>query len=140
MSTAINSRLRRAAGYGLVGATGIPVDLGVVWLATAISIPGLLASLAGYQVAVTWNYLWQRRYVYRSTASLAREFVRYLGADALGAIARISVVAIILHLAVVPSGGARVVPAAVVASAVGILAGFIATFGAADTLVFDTTQ
>lgn len=140
MSILNRARARRAAGYGLVGITGVPVDLAVVWLAaTVAALPAMVATLAGYQVAVTWNYICQRRYVYRSQQPIPREFARYLGADLLGAVARVAVVALLVHAVGVPSTVTAVVPGVVIASAAGIAAGFVATFATADTLVFDTT-
>lgn len=141
MSTGYDSRLKRLAGYGAIGATGIPVDLAVVWATALAGLPALAASIVGYQVAVTWNYAWQRRLVFGSTRSVLREFGEYVLADLAGGLMRVGVVTgLLVTGSLTPAVSRTRVPAAVLASAVGIAAAFLVTFALADHYVFNTSE
>ena len=126
MST-VTPLVRRAAKYGVVGITGIPIDLGIVWLASQLHAHWLVATLAGYLAAVTWNYNWHRRLVYHSDSRLLLEYLRYCGADVSGAAIRLLVVAILITRT--PFG-------VVFASFAGITAAAGIKFGLAERYVF----
>jgi len=84
------SALPRPVRYLGVGATGVPVDVGVTLLvATVVGI--LPAQAAGWAVAATWNWIWNASLTWDGDHSV-REWVRYLGVDAVRLAVRVGVV------------------------------------------------
>ena len=82
--------LPRPVRYLGVGATGVPVDVGVTLLvATVVGI--LPAQAAGWAVAATWNWFWNASVTWDGDRS-PREWLRYLGVDAGRLAVRIGVV------------------------------------------------
>jgi putative flippase GtrA len=133
------ARLKRLAGYAAVGATGIGVDLAVVQTTRALGIHWLLAVFLAYQTAMTWNFALQRRYVWHSTGSLVREYLRYFVVDVGAFGVRAAVVWATLDLTN-PWDAMPYVPApidpAVPASLLGIMAAVLVGFEGAEAFVF----
>lgn len=134
------AKVRRMVGYGAVGATGVVVDLAVVEAGALLGIHYLLAVVAAYHVAMTWNFTWQRRFVYRATAgNVVRQFVRYYIVDSSAFLVRVGIVIVTVDLAspwlALPYVPYPIGPA-VPASGVGILAAFLVRFQGTDELVF----
>lgn len=133
-------RLRRLVGFGLVGASGIVVDGGLVALWTAAGVHYLLANAAGYGTAVTWNFLLNYRYVWgRPEGPLLEMYRDYLAADAVLFAVRVGVVVGLVELVGVPDVDVLDVTVAgeVLASLVGIGVVAAATFWVAENHVFD---
>jgi len=134
------ARLKRMVGYGAVGVTGIGVDLSIV---EALSLAGahwLLAVAAGYQVAMTWNFVWQRQLVFKATeGNIVRQYLRYLVVDVSALVVRVATVWLLVDYAS-PFDALPYIPypiaAAVPASLVGIALAFLIGFAGTDTVVF----
>lgn len=50
--------------FNLVGAAGIGVQLGILWLLTALRIQYLLATTLAVEAAVVHNFLWHERFTW----------------------------------------------------------------------------
>jgi putative flippase GtrA len=134
------AKLRRMAGYGTVGATGIVVDLALVEGLIRLGAHHLFAIAVAYQLAMTWNFALQRRFVYQATAGNAlRQYLRYLTVDVSAFAIRAGVVIATVDLTspwlALPYVPGHVAPA-VPASFVGIVLAFIVGFQGTDTVVF----
>ena len=131
--------LKRFVGYGLVGATGIGVDLAVVQGTRLLGAHWLLAVALAYQTAMTWNFALQRRFVWHSTGSVVREYIRYFAVDVGAFGVRAAVVWATIDLSN-PWDAMPYVPApidpAVPASLLGIACAVVVGFAGAETLVF----
>ena len=133
-------RLKRMVGYGFVGLSGVAVDLGMVQALRGLGLHYLPTILLSYQLAMTWNFIWQRQLVFRATAGNAvRQYLRYFVVDISAFIVRAGVVVLTVDvttpwdaLPYVPTPLAPAVPA----SAVGIGLAFLVGFAGTDTLVF----
>jgi len=133
------ARCKRLVGYALVGGMGIGVDLAVVQGTRMLGVHWLLAVALAYQTAMTWNFALQRRYVWHSSGSLLREYVRYFVVDVGAFGVRAAVVWATLDLThpwdAMPYVPAPVDPA-VPASLLGIACAVLVGFAGAETLVF----
>lgn len=133
------AKLRRLVGYGAVGATGIAVDLaitqGLIWA----GVHHLVAIVVAYQLAMTYNFALQRRFVYRATGNWLRQYLRYIVVDAGAFAIRVAVVVATVDLAepwmALPYVPGVIAPA-VPASFVGIALAFLIGFQGTDTIVF----
>jgi len=137
------SRLKRMIGYGLVGITGIPVDLAVVEAGHLLGVHYLLAIAVAYQVAMSWNFALQRRYVFNAAGNLIRQYIRYWIIDVIAFGVRAAVVwALVglwnpwLALPYIPDPIGPAVPASVI----GIAAAFVIGFGGTETVVFGESE
>lgn len=133
------AKLRRMAGYGAIGATGIVVDLVLVETLIRSGLHHLLAITIAYQAAMTYNFVLQRRLVYRASGNIIRQYLRYLFVDVSAFAVRVGVVVATVDLAspwlALPYVPGHVAPA-VPASFVGIVLAFIIGFSGTDTIVF----
>lgn len=107
--------------YGLVGGSGIPVDMAIVAGLLAIGMHHLVAQPLAWTVAMTWNFSLNWWFTFdRPDGSILRQWAGY-GAVQLGALAvRVAVVAVL-----VDGLGARVLPATLVGILLPALAGFL---------------
>lgn len=133
-------KLRRMVGYGAVGLTGIPVDLGILEGLSLLGVHHLLAICVSYLAAVLWNFTLQRKYVYGATAGNAvRQFIRYFTVDFSAFLVRAGTVVLTVD-ALAWWQGLPYIPTpidpAVPASAVGIVLAFIIGFQGTDEVVF----
>ena len=133
------SRLRRMVGYGAVGTTGIVVDLAIVEAGHLLGLHYLVAVAIAYQTAMTWNFVLQRRFVYRATGNALRQYIRYFIVDVLAFGVRAGIVIALvgvwnpwLALPYVPDPIGPAVPASII----GIAAAFVIGFGGTETVVF----
>lgn len=133
------AKVRRMAGYGAIGATGILVDLLLVESLIRAGAHHLLAITVAYQAAMTYNFLLQRRYVYGATGNILRQYLRYLFVDVSAFAVRAGVVIATVDLSspwqALPYVPGHVAPA-VPASFVGIVLAFLIGFHGTDTVVF----
>jgi len=133
-------KAKRMVGYGAIGLTGIPVDLGILEALSLLGVHHLIAICISYLIAMTWNFGLQRRYVYRAaTGNTIRQYVRYFFVDASAFAVRAGVVIVTVDalswwegLPYIPTP----IDPAVPASAVGIVLAFIIGFQGTDEIVF----
>lgn len=121
-------RARRAIVFAMIGTSGIVVDGGLTALALSVGVWYLVANVAGYVVAVTWNFILNYRVTWgKPDGSVWSMYVQYLSAD-LGLFAvRIAIVGGLVELL----GWSELA-----ASLVGIVTVAAATFWVAETVVF----
>jgi len=118
------SRIWRLLQYGAVGASGIPVDMAVVWLAfDGIGAHYLVAQVVAFAVAVSWNFSLNWLWTFdQPDGSLLRQFIGYVGIQ-LGALAaRVGVV-----FALVELGGVPVLVASFIGIVLPALLGYLAS-------------
>ncbi|UYM16089.1 GtrA family protein [Endozoicomonas euniceicola] len=73
--------VQRLVKFGLVGATGFVVDMGVYWLlSVALGIPHLVARGGSYWVAASWNWFWNRTFTFSHVEKRkkAPQWIKYL--------------------------------------------------------------
>jgi len=133
-------RLKRMVGYGAVGATGIVVDLLIVQVLRVAGLHYLLTIAISYQAAMTWNFHWQRRYVFHATkGNIIRQYIRYFWVDVSAFFVRAATVWALVDwtspLDALPYIPAPIKPA-VPASLFGIILAFLIGFAGTDTFVF----
>lgn len=84
--------LRRLPGFLVVGASGVLVNTGALWLFTDLAGLHYLASaIAATQISTTWNFIWHERLVFHQSAHPSRmpgRYVRYLGVNNLALLLR----------------------------------------------------
>lgn len=83
--------LSKLPRFALVGVTGIPVNLGVMALALYVGAPVDLASIAGIEVSIAWNYSWHEMWTFKTRFSgglrgILRRYVGYHLSVLLGAL------------------------------------------------------
>ena len=77
--------------FAIVGVTGIPVNLGVMALALTSGAPVDIASLAGIEASIAWNYTWHELWTFKTTfkgglRGVVGRYVGYHVSVALGAL------------------------------------------------------
>ncbi|AMO56270.1 GtrA family protein [Endozoicomonas montiporae] len=73
--------VHRLVKFGLVGATGFVVDMGIYWLmSVALGIPHLVARGGSYWVAASWNWYWNRTFTFNHVvkSKKAPQWIKYL--------------------------------------------------------------
>ena len=121
-------RVDRVLKFAATGASGIPVDFGIVALVYSLGASWLLANVAGYVVAVTWNFSWNYLWTWeRPDGSIARMYRQYLGADIPLFFVRALIVGALIDVAEVP---------VLLSTLVGILVVAAATFVLAELVIF----
>ena len=79
--------------FALVGASGVVVDLTLLaMLWKVLSVPYPVARAAAIWAAMTWNFVWNRRWTfsYASTGSLVGQYVGFCASCLLGAVLNLS--------------------------------------------------
>lgn len=117
--------------FGIVGASGVPVDTAVVYLCrTTLGI--YAAGAIAYLVAATWTFTFNRLWTFAAVAegSVVRQWVAFLGANLSGMVLNRGMFFLLVTVSVV----CRDHP--VLAVAAGSLAGMFANFFATRRLVF----
>jgi putative flippase GtrA len=143
------NRALRFLGYGAIGVTGIPIDMLITNSVAAAGAHYVLATLVGYTVAMSWNFVWQRRYVFGTGGNALREYIRYLGVDVTSAAVRTGVVVALMagvtrETALFAARAGRLLPLltahsiepVTVASLAGIGVAFVVGFLLTDAFVF----
>ena len=145
-------RWTRAVGYTAVGASGIPVDMLATNTVAGLGGHYLVATVAGYLLALTWNFSLQRRYVFDGGEAIIPEYLNYIAVDGVAAALRIGVVVSLLQgvsreTAILATRTGRLVPLldggsiapVTVASLAGIAVASAVGFLLTDTFVFGGT-
>ena len=117
--------------FGIVGASGVPVDTAVVYLCRT-SLGLYAAGAIAYLVAATWTFAFNRLWTFseHSEGNVFRQWAAFLGANLSGMVLNRGA----FFLLVTFSATCRAYP--VIAVAAGSLAGMFANFFATRRLVF----
>jgi putative flippase GtrA len=128
--------MTRFLRFNLVGAGGIAVQLGMIWLlAHRLGMPPGLSTAVGVGTAVLHNYLWHRAWTWRDrprTTSGAIEFLMFAGAN--GLVSLVGNVIVVTALTSITRIGAAP------ASLVGIAICGVVNYWLADRAVFVARQ
>ncbi|MEM2224169.1 MAG: glycosyltransferase family 2 protein [Acidilobaceae archaeon] len=124
--------LSRISKFAVVGASGIPVNLGVMALMLALGSPVDIASLAGIESSIAWNYLWHEvwtfKYMFRGgVKGVASRFVGYHVSVILGAATQYAVMRILYTILSLNP---------LIGQLLGIIAGFIVNYTIARRIVW----
>ena len=123
--------VRRLLAFNLVGALGIAVQLGCVWLLTHLAhVPGSVAAAAGVALTVAHNFAWHRNWTWRDRRSGTRAFARFVLSN--GAVSLLGSVGIVAAL------GWALGAEPVAANAVAIAVCGLVNFWLGDAYVFQT--
>lgn len=122
--------LTRFMQFGLIGASGVLVNLGILTLALSLGFTELPALTAGIVVSVVTNFLLNRRYTfaYARSGDIRKQFLGFALASAVGGALQLSTSAMMLRMY---SGLAPQL-----AALVGVAAGFLFNFAANRFVVF----
>jgi putative flippase GtrA len=124
------NRLARFVSFNVVGALGVTVQLGFLWLLTRVAVVHyLIATPVAVAAALVHNFIWHRWWTWRDRcAPVATTFARFaLANGAVSLAGNLSVMAVLV-------GGAHANP--VVANAVAITVCGVLNFWLADSMVF----
>ena len=117
--------------FGIVGASGVPVDAAVVYICRD-SLGIYAAGAVSYLVAATWTFALNRLWTFSAHAggNVVRQWLAFLGANLSGLVLNRGA----FFLLVTVSATCRAYP--ILAVAAGALAGMFANFFATRRLVF----
>ncbi len=74
--------VKRLLKFGLVGASGFLVDMGVyTLLSVALGVPHLVARGSSYWVSASWNWFWNRTFTFSNVEKTKKlpQWGKYLG-------------------------------------------------------------
>jgi putative flippase GtrA len=118
--------IQRAVKFGITGFTGYLVHMGA--LAAAVELlgaPPLLGAVAGFSLAMPWNYILNRAWTFRARhVAVVDSFWKYAGAAVAGFYVQIAVMLILSRVHYMAS------------ATLGIVAGAACTFLASQSWVF----
>lgn len=127
--------IKRLFRFSVVGVVGMVVDASVLTICLSADIFGpYLSRVMSFAVAVFVTWLLNRRYTFASKQAPAKEFVRFLAANSLGAILNFCIYSTVIAR----YGTAGIVPVAGVAA--GSLGGLISNFFLSSKIVFKVSQ
>ena len=90
------TRYQRLIKFGLVGASGTVLGLGVLYVFTDIvGLYYLVSSLIAFACSVSNNYAWNSLWTFRDKKASPAGYVRYVGANLIGLTVNITVLWII---------------------------------------------
>ena len=122
--------------FALVGAAGFPIDEGVLALMHGVfGLDPLVARVISISVAMTFTWWGNRMLTFRveaaeGPAAMAREWLRFVGANGLGALINYGTFAALLRMAPPPFDNAYL------ATAIGVGVGLIFNFTLSRIYVF----
>jgi len=122
--------------FALVGAAGFPVDEGVLALMhSVLGLDPLVARVISILTAMTFTWWGNRTLTFRTQAArgpgaILREWLRFVGANALGALINYGTFASLLRLAPTPFDNAYL------AAAIGVGVGLVFNFTLSRIYVF----
>lgn len=122
--------LRRAFGFGVVGATGLVVNAIAFWLLVRFAHLGyLLAAVVATQVSTTWNFAGLELFVFRGRASGAgwRRYLRFSVLNNTVMLARLPFLALLVEVVRVPQVAANVIT---------LIAVFLVRFFVSDKVIY----
>ena len=120
--------------FAVIGALGMPVDWGVMQLFLHWGAPRDCSRLIAWFCAATFTWLGNRYFTFRDQrargAGMAKEWLRFLGANAIGGAANVGSFLVLTHFAPAPWNNTNI------AFVIGVLVGLVFNFTLSKKLVF----
>lgn len=122
--------------FAVVGTLGVPVDAGVLWLMThKAGLDPYSGRLISWLCAASFTWAGNRYFTFRATRArgviaAAKEWLRFLAANAVGGLTNVGLYSTLVRFAPPPVNNLYV------ALVVGVLAGLVFNFTLSKTLVF----
>ena len=127
----VSGHLAEILRFGMVGALGFLVDTAVLYAGLWFGLGLYAGRLVSYLVAASFTWALNRRFTFRSrSAPSAGEWLRFLGANAVGGLANLGIYTMLV------AGLARVAAHPVIAVAAGSLGGLLLNYLLSRSLVF----
>jgi putative flippase GtrA len=130
LATLGTPRLRRAVGFGVVGATGLVVNAVAFWMLVRFGGLGyLVAAVVATQVSTTWNFAGMELFVFRGRESgrLWRRYLRFSILNNSVMLARLPFLALLVEVVRIPQVAANVIT---------LVAVFLVRFGVSDKFIY----
>ena len=124
--------------FAVIGALGLPVDAGVLWLMThRAGLDPYSGRVISWLCAATFTWTGNRYFTFRSrrargALAVGREWLRFLAANAVGGLVNVGLYATLVRFAPPPLDNLYL------ALMVGVLAGLVFNFTLSRILVFTT--
>jgi putative flippase GtrA len=131
LETMLTARQRRAAGFAIVGATGLVVNTIAFWLFIRFGhLPYLLAAVVATQVSTTWNFAGMEIFVFsdRKAGGFWGRYLRFCLLNNTVMLARLPVLAFLVTVLHTPKTLANVVT---------LLGVFFIRFGISDRFIYE---
>jgi putative flippase GtrA len=122
--------------FAIIGALGLPVDAGVLWLMThKAGLDPYSGRIVSWLCAATFTWTGNRYFTFRSTrarglAGAVKEWLRFLVANAVGGLVNVGLYSTLVRFAPPPANNLYI------ALVLGVLAGLIFNFTLSKKLVF----
>jgi len=122
--------------FAVIGALGMPVDAGVLWLMThRFGFDPYSARIVSWTCAATFTWTGNRYFTFHATrargiAGIAKEWLRFLAANAVGGLVNVGLYSTLVRFAPPPINNLYV------ALVLGVLAGLVFNFTLSKKLVF----
>ncbi|MES2254137.1 MAG: GtrA family protein [Pseudomonadota bacterium] len=122
--------------FAVIGALGMPVDAGVLWLMThRFGLDPYSGRIVSWLCAATFTWTGNRYFTFHATrargiAGIAKEWLRFLAANAVGGLVNVGLYSTLVRFAPPPINNLYV------ALVLGVLAGLVFNFTLSKKLVF----
>lgn len=122
--------------FAVIGALGMPVDAGVLWLMThRVGLDPYSGRIVSWICAATFTWTGNRYFTFRGSRArgltgAAREWLRFLAANAVGGLVNVGLYSTLVRFAPPPANNLYV------ALMLGVLAGLVFNFTLSKKLVF----
>jgi len=122
--------------FAIIGALGMPVDAGILWLMThRAGLDPYSGRIVSWLCAATFTWTGNRYFTFRATRarglpSTAREWLRFLAANAVGGLVNVGLYSTLVRFAPPPVNNLYV------ALVLGVLAGLVFNFTLSKKMVF----
>ncbi len=122
--------------FAVIGAFGLPVDAGVLWLMThRLGFDPYSGRVVSWLSAASFTWIGNRYFTFRAArarglAAIAKEWLRFLAANAVGGLVNVGLYSTLVRFAPPPVNNLYV------ALVVGVLAGLVFNFTLSKTVVF----
>ena len=122
--------------FAIIGALGMPVDAGVLWLMThRAGLDPYSGRVLSWLCAATFTWAGNRYFTFRAArarglAGMAKEWLRFLAANAVGGLVNVGLYSTLVRFAPPPANNLYV------ALVLGVLAGLVFNFTLSKRLVF----
>ena len=130
MGTVGTPRMRRAVGFGAVGATGLVVNALAFWAFVRFAhLPYVWAAVLATQVSTTWNFAGMELFVFRGREQgrTWRRYIRFSILNNTVMLARLPFLALLIEVIHMP---------VVLANVVTLVAVFLVRFGISDRFIY----
>jgi len=122
--------------FAVIGALGLPVDAGVLWLMThRLGLDPYSGRVVSWLSAASFTWIGNRYFTFRATRArgflaTAKEWLRFLAANAVGGLVNVGLYSTLVRFAPPPIDNLYI------ALVVGVLAGLVFNFTLSKTMVF----